>query len=64
MEEYFLLGSREEPEVAARKFFEDLRDLDSKGLDIIVVDGSFGHSGLGYTLINRLRGASSSSFTV
>ena len=64
MEEYFLLGSREEPEVAARKFFEDLRDLDSKDLDIIVVDGSFSHSGLGDALINRLRGASSSSFTV
>jgi L-threonylcarbamoyladenylate synthase len=64
MEESFLLGSREEPEVAARKFFEGLRDLDRKGLDIIVVDGSFSHSGLGDALINRLREASSSSFTV
>ena len=64
MEESFLLGSQQEPEVAARKFFEGLRDLDRKGLDIIVVDGSFSRSGLGDALINRLREASSSSFTV
>ena len=62
--ESFLLGSREEPEVAARKFFEGLRNLDRMGLDIIVVDGSFSHSGLGDALINILREASSSRFTV
>ena len=64
MEESLLLGSREEPEVAARKLFEGLRDLDRKGLDIIIVDGSFSHGGLGDALINRLREASSSRFTV
>jgi L-threonylcarbamoyladenylate synthase len=58
------LGSRHEPEVAARKIFEGLRDLDKRGLDIIVVDGSFSRSGLGDALINRLREASSSRFTV
>ncbi len=64
IEESFLLGSREEPEIAARKFFVGIRDLDKKGLDIIVVDGSFSHSGLGGALINRMREATSSSFTV
>jgi len=63
-EEYFLLGSREEPEVAARKLFEGLRDLDRKGLDVIVADGSFSRSGLGDALINRLREASSVRFAV
>ena len=57
--ECFLLGSREEPEVAARKLFEGLRELDRKGLDVIVADGSFSRSGLGEALINRLREASS-----
>lgn len=63
-DEYFLLGSREEPEVAARKLFEGLRKLDKKGLDIIVADGSFSRSGLGEALINRLREASSIKFAV
>jgi L-threonylcarbamoyladenylate synthase len=58
-DECFLLGSREEPEVAARKLFEELRKLDKKGLDVIVADGSFSRSGLGEALINRLREASS-----
>ena len=62
--ECFLLGSREEPEVAARKLFEGLRKLDKKGLDVIVADGSFSHSGLGEALINRLREASSIKFAV
>ncbi len=64
VEEYFLLGSREEPKVAARKLFEGLRDLDMKGLDIIIADGSFNRSGLGDALINRLREASSIRFVV
>jgi Putative translation factor (SUA5) len=63
-DECFLLGSQEEPEVAAKKLFEGLRDLDRKGLDIIVADGSFSRSGLGDALINRLREASSLRFTV
>jgi len=57
--ECLLLGPREEPEVAARKLFEGLRKLDKKGLDVIVVDGSFSRFGLGEALINRLREASS-----
>jgi len=62
--DYFLLGSREEPEVAARKLFEGLRDLDKKGLDVILADGSFSRSGLGEALINRLREASALRLTV
>jgi L-threonylcarbamoyladenylate synthase len=58
-DECLLLGPREEPDVAARKLFEGLRKLDKKGLDVIVADGSFSHSGLGEALINRLREASS-----
>jgi len=63
-EKCFLLGSREKPEVAAKKLFEGLRDLDKKGLDVIVADGSFSCSGLGDALINRLREASSLRFDV
>ncbi len=59
-----MLGPREEPEVAARKLFEGLRDLDKKGLDVILADGSFNRSGLGDALINRLREASSLRVTV
>lgn len=57
-DECFLLGSRKEPKIAARRLFEGLRKLDSKALDVIVADGSFSHSGLGEALINRLREAS------
>ncbi len=57
--EYFLLGSREEPEEAARRLFEGLRILDTKSLDVILADGSFSHSGLGTALLNRLREAAS-----
>ena len=63
-DEYFLLGSREEPEVAAKRLFEGLRALDRKRLDVIVADGSFSCSGLGDALINRLREASSLRFVV
>ena len=63
-DECFLLGSRKEPEVAAKKLFEGLRKLDRKGLAVIVADGSFSRSGLGDALINRLREASSLRFAV
>jgi L-threonylcarbamoyladenylate synthase len=63
-DECFLLGSREETEVAARKLFDGLRKLDKKGLDVIVADGSFSRSGLGEALINRLREASSIKIVV
>jgi L-threonylcarbamoyladenylate synthase len=55
----FLLGSRKEPEEAAKRLFEGLRTLDAEGLDVILADGSFSLSGLGAALINRLREAAS-----
>ena len=64
LDDCFLLGSRKEPEIAARKLFEGLRELDRRGLDVIVADGSFNRSGLGEALINRLREASSRKFVV
>jgi L-threonylcarbamoyladenylate synthase len=63
-EKCFLLGSRKEPDVAARKLFEGLRNLDRKGLDVILADGSFSRTGLGDALINRLREASSLRFAI
>ena len=63
-DECFLLGSQEEPEIAARKLYEGLRNLDSKRLDVIIADGSFSRSGIGDALINRLREASSIRFAI
>lgn len=57
--ECFLLGSRKEPEEAAKRLFEGLRALDAKGLDLILADGSFSLEGLGAALLNRLREAAS-----
>jgi L-threonylcarbamoyladenylate synthase len=62
--ECFLLGPREKPEIAARRLFEGLRNLDIRGLDVIVADGSFSRVGLGDALINRLREASFSQIVV
>lgn len=61
---YFVLGSAKQPEVASRKLFEGLRDLDRKELDVILADGSFSQSGLGTALINRLRKAASLKYVV
>lgn len=57
--ECFLLGSRKEPEKAAKRLFEGLRALDAKELDVILADGSFSLTGLGAALLNRLREAAS-----
>lgn len=62
--ECFLLGSRKEPEEAAKRLFEGLRALDAKGLDIILADGSFSLSGLGTALLSRLREAASVRYVV
>lgn len=61
---YFLLGSGEEPEEAARRLFEGLRALDAKELDVILADGSFSLSGLGAALLNRLREAASVRYAI
>lgn len=62
--ECFLLGSRKEPEEAAKRLFEGLRALDAKGLDVILADGSFSLSGLGTALLSRLREAASVKYTI
>lgn len=62
--ECFLLGSRKEPEKAAKRLFEGLRVLDAKGLDVILTDGSFSLSGLGAALLDRLREAASVRYIV
>lgn len=62
--EFFLLGSRKEPEEAAKRLFEGLRALDAKGLDVILADGSFSLSGLGTALLSRLREAASVRYVV
>lgn len=62
--ECFLLGSRKEPEEAAKRLFEGLRSLDARGLDVILADGSFSLSGLGSALLNRLREAASVRYVV
>ncbi len=63
-EEWFLLGGREEPDMAARRLFEGLRILDLKGFDVILADGSFSNTGLGLALLNRLKEAASTKFEV
>jgi L-threonylcarbamoyladenylate synthase len=60
----FLLGSRKEPEEAAKRLFEGLRALDAEGLDVILADGSFSTSGLGTALLSRLREAASVRYVI
>jgi L-threonylcarbamoyladenylate synthase len=60
----FLLGSRKEPEEAAKRLFEGLRALDAEGLDVILADGSFSISGLGTALLSRLREAASVRYVI
>lgn len=62
--ECFLLGSRKDPEEAAKRLFEGLRVLDADGLDVILADGSFSLTGLGAALLNRLREAASVRYVV
>jgi L-threonylcarbamoyladenylate synthase len=51
------LGSSAEPSVAAKRIFSAMRDMDSEGMDIILVDGSFKADGIGVAVFNRLRKA-------
>lgn len=55
--EVFMLGRRDEPADAARTLFAGLRYLDEMDVDIIVVDGSITHEGIGAAVLNRLRKA-------
>lgn len=55
--EVFMLGNRDEPEDAARNLFAGLRYLDEMDVDVIIVDGSMTHEGVGAAVLNRLRKA-------
>lgn len=51
------LGKRDIPSQAARSIFMGLRHLDSKEIDLIVVDGTLSKEGIGAAVFNRLRKA-------
>lgn len=55
--EQFLFGRKDHPEELASNLFSGLRYLDEKKVDVILVDGSFSHSGVGTAVRNRLRKA-------
>ncbi|MBN2488584.1 MAG: threonylcarbamoyl-AMP synthase [Methanosarcinaceae archaeon] len=56
-DEMYSLGERDRPEQAARSLFTGLRWLDGRGVDVIIVDGSVNHEGVGAAVLNRLRKA-------
>ena len=56
-DEMYSLGERDKPEQAARSLFTGLRWLDGRDVDVIIVDGSVKHEGVGAAVLNRLRKA-------
>ncbi len=53
----YSLGSKDFPEHAAKNLFLGFRYLDGKGIDVLIVDGSFKHEGIGMAVFNRIRKA-------
>lgn len=53
----YCLGDRSKPEQAAKNLFFGLRYLDEQKVDVIIVDGSFAHNGIGAAVFNRIRKA-------
>ncbi|WP_292484490.1 L-threonylcarbamoyladenylate synthase [Methanohalobium sp.] len=53
----FLLGNRDNIKKVANNLFKGLRTLDNLNLDVIIVDGSIKHEGIGSAVINRLQKA-------
>lgn len=53
----YSLGNKDMPEQAAKNLFFGLRYLDENDIDIIIVDGSFRHEGIGMAVFNRIRKA-------
>ncbi len=53
----YSLGKKDRPEEAAKNLFPGLRYLDGKGVDVIIVDGSFVPEGIGMAVFNRVRKA-------
>lgn len=56
-DEIYSLGKRNVPAQAARSIFMGLRHLDSKKVDLIVIDGTLNKEGIGAAVFNRLRKA-------
>jgi|LGOV01.1.fsa_nt_gb L-threonylcarbamoyladenylate synthase len=54
IKEMFSLGKRNKPSDAAYNLFAGLRYLDERNVDVIIVDGSLGHEGIGEAIWNRL----------
>jgi len=54
IKEMFSLGKKNEPSDAAYNLFAGLRYLDERNVDVIIVDGSLGHEGIGEAVWNRL----------
>jgi L-threonylcarbamoyladenylate synthase len=63
-DEQLSLGSKDKPAELAFNLFSGLRFLDARGVDIILVDGSFSHYGIGAAVSNRIRKAASSIIKV
>lgn len=51
------IGQATKPEEAAKRIFAGLREMDSKGMDLIIVDGSFTEKGIGTAVLERLQKA-------
>ena len=57
LDDMYLLGRRNEPEDAAHNLFAGLRYLDNRDADVIILDGSITHEGVGAAVYNRSRKA-------
>jgi L-threonylcarbamoyladenylate synthase len=57
LEEKLSIGQATKPEKAAKCIFAGLREMDSKGMDLIIVDGSFTEKGIGAAVLERLQKA-------
>lgn len=55
--EIISIGPSGEPSIAASRIFGAMRDMDLKGIEIILIDGSFTTTGVGAAVFNRLRRA-------
>lgn len=61
--EVLSLGSRNNLDTVARNLFETLRELDDRGVDVIISE-AFEEDGLGIAIMNRLNKAASFDITV
>ncbi|MFW5987508.1 MAG: Sua5 family C-terminal domain-containing protein [Methanohalophilus sp.] len=57
LEKKLSIGQGTKPREAAKRIFAGLREMDSKGMDLIIVDGSFTEKGIGAAVLERLQKA-------